>query len=79
MLKPNSYAPPALAYQKRYDYDVDGNVVYEGWAAPGQETSAAAWAICKRVYSAGRLVAEYWTANANETAIWDNRAALTYA
>jgi hypothetical protein len=76
----NYEAPPVLAYVKAYDYDTEGNLIYEGWAAPGSATSASVWAIRNISYASGRRVLEQWAdGNTLEDNIWDNRAALSYA
>jgi len=68
-------APPNLALIKAYDYDVGGNLIYEGWAVPGTATSAAAWSIRKNSYTGSNLTLTQW-ANGNSAFVnvWDNRA-----
>lgn len=68
-------APPGLALQKLYDYDVGGNLIYEGWAPCGIATAAAAWAIRKNTMSGSNLAATQWAdGNTNMDNVWDNRA-----
>ena len=67
-------------YTKKYDYDVDGNLIYEGWAAVGSATSAAVWSVKKYVYSTSNLTSEVWAdGNVDSDNIWDNRTSLTYS
>lgn len=72
----NTYAPPAVAYQKAYDYDSAGNCIYEGWALSGAATSDAAWAIVEKDYDGTNLVSEQWCGGTTAMSYsWDNRAA----
>lgn len=78
----NTEAPPAVAYTKRYDYDVDGNLIYEGWAqsAIGLATSAAVWAVRRHTYASGKLTVSEWASGRRaEKFKWDDRGTLTYA
>ena len=76
----NTMAPPSVAYQKQYAYDAGGNVIYEGWAAPGIATAAPLWAIKRYTYSGSNVVAEQWAGgNACEAYIWDDRSSLNYS
>ena len=60
--------------------DVDGNLGYVGYAAPGTATSSAGWAIVKVTYSAASNPTKKW-ANGSPAYvhIWDNRATYTYS
>ena len=61
------------------DYDVSGNLIYEGFAPSGSLTSSPVWAIRKNTYNgAGQLVSQQ-TATGGGAVIWDNRAALAYS
>jgi hypothetical protein len=72
--------PPAEAWQQIYDYDVDDNLVYEGWARSNTATSAPGWTILKRTYVGNNLITEQWAhGDTNDSNVWDDRAALTYA
>lgn len=75
----SSDVPSAAGLQKRYDYDGSNNLIYEGWAMPGELSSAASWAIVKNTYTGSNLTQSQWCAGNPELVnIWDNRAALTY-
>ena len=75
-----SDVPPPIALQKQFDYDGSGNLIYEGWAAPGLATSAAVWAIKQNTYSGANLTAVKWAVGDSAfTNIWDNRAGLSYS
>jgi hypothetical protein len=53
---------------------------YQGWAAPGSATSAAAWAIVRHTYTGALLTAtEFADGNLNFDNVWDDRATLTYS
>lgn len=70
---------PATAWLKKFDYDSNNYLIYEGWAAPGSLTSTAVWAIRKYTYSGSNLVTTQWAdGDTNEDNMWDNRVALTY-
>lgn len=80
-MDPGSNQPPAVAYTKKYAYDGDSNIEYEGWAKSAQDpaTSGAIWAVKKYSYAAGLIATEQWAdGDTNEDNIWDNRASLTY-
>lgn len=71
----------ASAYTYRYDYDVGGNLIYEGYAlsSPAPGTAAAVWAIKRYTWVANNLTAAEWAdGNTSLDNIWDNRAALAY-
>ncbi len=71
--------PPAIAFQKAYEYDADGNLIYEGWVRAGRTFTDPVWAIKKYVYDGGKLVAELWAdGNPNEDNAWSGRTSLTY-
>ncbi len=62
------------------DYDADGNVIYHGKAIPGTASSAAAWQIKKFAYTAGNLTAiTFANGSADYSAVWDDRASLSYS
>jgi hypothetical protein len=88
LIHPNSEAPPALAFAKRYAFDADDNLVYEGWAVPGTATSAAGWAIKRYTYVAAdgspasyyNRTEEAWASGTSDmSSVWDNRAVLVYS
>ena len=68
-----------VAYTKAMDFDGGANPVYIGYAVPGTAKSAAAWRIQKLTYS-GSNVTDIQLANGSPdfTAVWNNRAALSY-
>ncbi|SRR5258708_2744739 len=71
-------------YIKAYDYDSNGNLIYEGWALPGSLKSSASWKIKKYTLSliSGTYVNtdEQWAGGSNsQTNIWNNRASLSYS
>ena len=62
----------------RADYDVNSNLIYEGWAEPGTATSAAKWAIIRHTYASNLRTVSQWAAgNKTFVNIWDNRASIT--
>lgn len=75
----NTGAPPANAFQKAYDYDSDGNLIYEGWAAPGVLASQPHWAICAYTYTGANVTGTTWAdGNTEQDNTWDDRTRLTY-
>lgn len=72
-------APPQ-AYQKRYDYDGSGNLIYVGWSQSGFASSTANWAIKKITQGANGPTLEQWAGGVTDMInIWDDRATLTYS
>ncbi len=64
----------------RFAYDVNGNVEYAGYAAPGAATDAAVWMIKKFIYDTGN-VTEILFADGDAYAdnVWDDYASLSYS
>lgn len=80
-------APPKQAYAKRFDYDGNGNLQYIGWAQSDGSPliTDAKWAIQRLTFtgSPAAMTAQSWAVGADglagsESAIWANRASLTY-
>lgn len=67
-----------LNYQAEYS---GGNLIYQGFASPGNATSTAAWKIAKYTYDgSNNLLTIKWAGGASSyTNIWDNRASLSYS
>ncbi len=62
------------------DYDLNGNVIYAGKAAPGSAKSAAVWQIKNFLYSGSNVTDILWAdGNASFDNIWDSRASLSYS
>ena len=66
------------------DYDNNGNLLYQGWAAPGSAKTSALWKIKKYVVGlrSGTYVTldEQWANGSNDqTNIWNDRASLGYS
>ena len=62
------------------DYVMGASPIYIGLAAAGTATSAAAWQIKKLTYSGTDVVSILYAGGSIAfTAIWDNRAALSYS
>jgi YD repeat-containing protein len=68
-------------YTRRTVNNSEGLPIYKGWAAPGTETSAAAWRIQRITWDAnGYKTAEEWAGGNTDFAhVWDNAASLEYA
>lgn len=74
-------------FTERWTYVASGNgngqIEYQGWAAPGTAESAGGWRICKFTYdSSSRMTQRDWAGgfdsfNAENT--WSERASLTYS
>jgi len=66
-------------YTTKFDYDVNGNLVYIGIAPAGKATSDTQWFIKQLSYSGSNL-ANIGCANGQIAfdKIWDNRASYTY-
>lgn len=75
-----AYIPAETKKIQALDYDVDGNVVYQGSAAAGSSKAASVWRIVKMVYASGNLTdVQYADGNINFDNVWDNRASLNYS
>ncbi len=63
------------------DLAAGSDVVYEGYAAPGTATTAAAWQIVKHTYdgSNNRLTTMFAGGTNDYNQVWDNRASLSYS
>lgn len=66
---------------ERWDYDINGNMIYHGIAIPGSATSAAVWFIEKYTYNADNQATVHQLADGNDQSdnVWDNRASLSYS
>lgn len=80
-----SEAPPRTAYSNLYDYDGNGNLIYQGWAVSAQTPNAATamWAVKKFVYTLTSgiyyLTSTQWANGSSSAAnIWNNRTSLSY-
>jgi trans-2-enoyl-CoA reductase len=74
-------APPGQGYTKRYDYNANGQLIYEGWAktALNASVNAAVWTIRAYTYTGNNLTfSGYANGTTAENQIWANRATLTY-
>lgn len=72
--------PPSYPWQQAFDFVGGSNLIYEGWAGPGVATSAAGWCIRKYTYDGSNMTAvQHAGGTTTMTAIWDNRASLTYS
>lgn len=58
--------------------DVNGTVLYKGWAVIGTENSDAVWKIARYTFTGDDLVVEWADGNNNYDNVWDNRLALSY-
>lgn len=67
--------------QQIFDYDASNHVIYQGWAQPGQATSASTWRIRKLIYSGDNVTNIQFASGSPAFAFsWDNRAtAYTYS
>jgi len=75
-----AYIPPETKKTQALDYDVAGNVVYQGSAIAGSSKGAAVWRITKLIYINGNLTdVQYADGNINYDNIWDDRATLIYS
>jgi len=68
-------------YTQLLEYDISGNAIYIGVAAPGTATTAGAWQIKNLTYDGGgNLISLKWADGDDQfNNIWDNRAALSYS
>jgi len=79
------YVDPGTITDSQYiteiDYVSGTNPIYLGNATPGSATSASAWQIRKLTYDGNNNVVSILFAGGTSayTAIWDNRASLTYS
>lgn len=79
-------APTANPFLILYDYDGNGNMIYQGWAKAGSMTGQPVWAIKRFQYGnpnsaiAGKCLRQDWAnGTSSQINVWDNRATLKYA
>lgn len=67
--------------QQLFDYDVSGNLIYQGWSQPGQATSASTWRLKKLTYNGSNQLTniQYASGSPSFTFVWDNRTSYTYS
>jgi hypothetical protein len=58
--------------------DVEGDIIYTGWAAPGSLESAPVWLITRTTFVGDDVTIEYCDGNAQYDNVWTNRATLGY-
>lgn len=63
------------------DYDVNENIEYVGYAAPGSTADSKVWKIIKLEYNVSGDITNlvYAKGNLIFDKIWDNRASYTYS
>ena len=69
--------PGFRAYTKRFDYDLNGNCIYMGWAQLGSATSEKKWTIIKFTVNGSNQTTGALMSTP-DGAIWDNRATESY-
>jgi len=74
-------AVETITYTTALDYDVNGNLIYQGQAVPGSAKSAAVWKIKKFTYDGSSNLTDIQFADGNNDFdnIWNNRASLNYS
>jgi hypothetical protein len=68
-------------YTQSFDYDGNGNAIYQGWTVPYTANKASAlWRICRFTYDGNNRVTDIQWADGNEMFdnVWNNRVSLTY-
>ena len=69
-------------YTMAFDYDVNGNQIYVGWAQPGaNQSDATSWRIMQQVFNGSNQVTQILWPNAS-TGFgfqWTNRANYSYS
>jgi hypothetical protein len=80
-LHPTFASHETIAAAVELDFDVNGNVIYFGFATPGSSVTDAVWQIKKLVYSGtGNLLSVFWANGAsNFINAWSGRAGLAYS
>ena len=69
-----------LCLRRRFAYDANDNVIYQGYANPGTADAAVGWFIIKNTWAAGTIdgfnltTAEVSSDEVKFDKIWDNRA-----
>jgi len=76
-----SYIPADIKKTQVLEYDIDGNLLYQGQAQPGSAKNEAVWKITKYIYNVdNRLTDILWAdGNLKEDKIWDNRINYNYS
>jgi len=64
----------------KFDYDVNGNQIYIGWAQTGTQSSDPYWRIMQQVFNASNQVTDIKWPNGSTGFgwVWDHRADGTY-
>lgn len=67
--------------QQIFEYDVNGNMIYQGWSQPGQATSAQTWRLRKLTYNgSNQLTNIQWPSGSPAfNFIWASRTSYTYS
>lgn len=66
--------------QQIFDYDGSNHLIYQGWAQPGQATSASVWRIRKLTYSGDNVTNIQFPSGSPAFAyVWDDRVSLSYS
>jgi YD repeat-containing protein len=73
--------PVTDAYTQAFEYDANGNLIYQGRATPGTAKGAPYWQLKRYTYDAnGNLTdVQYAGGSTAFASAWTDRAALTYA
>jgi hypothetical protein len=80
-LHPTLASHETIAPAVQLDFDVNGNVIYFAFAAPGSNTTDSVWQIKKLVYSGtGNLLQVLWANGASSFKnAWSGRLGLAYS
>jgi len=86
ILNIQSDGPSLIGYTNLFDYDGNGNLIYQGWAlsyqSNGGSPNAASgiWSIKKFTYNGSNQITTIQWANGQPSLInvWNNRASLNY-
>lgn len=68
-------------FTMKFDYDINGNQIYVGWAQTGTLSSASTWRIMQQVFNGSNQVTDIkWPGGSTGFGlIWDNRASYSYS
>lgn len=76
-----AYLPAENTKIQTFDYDVNGNLIYQGSAVPGSSKASALWKISKLIYNGNNQLTDIQLADGDilENNIWNDRASLNYS
>lgn len=65
----------------KFDYDINGNMIYTGWAQTGTDSSSTGWRIMQQTFNASNQLTDIkWPSGSTAYGfIWDSRTGYSYS